>query len=135
MLAVALDLHEIEEFHFWVLSQQPADKFEWSSDDHAGTRPPDKKPVNEKILAFGQALAGGKAAAQVRSDVWEYGKVRGAKQVFQANKFDQDTGEFIETVWIDEKGNEVDTTGFIPVESHHKEAQVKASSVFENLRA
>ena len=135
MLAVSLDLQELEEFHFWILSQQDPKKFQWSSDDHAGTKTPDKKPVNDQILAFGQALAGGNAAAQVRSDVWEYGKVRGARQVFQANKFDQDTGKFVGVVWIDEGGNEVDIAGFVPVESHHEEARAKASSVFENLRA
>jgi hypothetical protein len=135
MLAVALDLQELEEYHFWILSQQDPKKFQWSSSDHAGTQPLDKKPVNEQILAFGQALAGGNAAAQVRSDIWEYGKVRGAGQVFEAMKWDEVTGQQIGIVYIDQDGAEVDVSGYVLVKSNHEEARAKASSVFENLRA
>ena len=39
LTAVALDADELEDYHWWVNSQQDPKKFKWSSPDKAGTDP------------------------------------------------------------------------------------------------
>jgi len=71
-----------------------------------------------------------------KSDIWEYGKAIGMKKVTKANKWEeQGDGSYkmIGEVWVDENGEEVDTTGFHVVESQSGEAQAYARSVAERL--
>ena len=128
-LAVALDLDEIEDYKAFIFAGGEGKKFKWSSSDHGGLRP-HGDIGKEMIREFG-------GANSKPSDVWQYGKIRGLKSVTKAFKWEQqpDGGhKMIGEVWVDENGVEVDTTGFIVVESTGGEAKAFARSVAERLQ-
>jgi len=130
-LAVALDLEEIADYKAYVYAQGDPKKFPWSSSDHAGTRKA-RNLAEEIITGFSN-----KDIGQHRpGDVWKYGEKAGWKSVTKANKWEQQPdGQYKMTgeVWVDENGDEVDTTGFHVVESQSGEAKAFARSVAEKL--
>ena len=56
LLAIALDAEELEEYRWWVNSNQDPKKFKWSSPDKAGTEP--LEPLEVLVKRY-QAFAGG----------------------------------------------------------------------------
>ncbi len=126
-LAVSLDLEEIEQYRLHWSSGGKLKDFKWASPDHAGTRP---GGVGAGLLEFAKAMSGGKL---VKKDVWEYAKATGKQVVYEMAEWDKDTGKFIRKVYVDKDGKEVDTTGYVVVESHHPEAQEEAERVVSAL--
>lgn len=96
-LAIALDLEELDSYRFWVLAQQDPKKFQWVSEDKAGTVSPDR--VGEKIVAFAQDRF---KAAPIKGDIWTLARQRGMKPVYRIEKEDGSV------VFVDEHGDKVD---------------------------
>jgi hypothetical protein len=67
MIAVALDKQELEDYHWWINSQQDPSKFKWSSPDKAGTEPiPDlASTIKRAQVAFGKSTIGPERMARI----------------------------------------------------------------------
>lgn len=129
-LAVALDLEEIDQFHFWVLAQQDPKKFQWSSPDHAGTRP---GGAAQSLMEFAGALSGRDPGKLKKRDPWEYGKATGLSVVYKMAELDSDTGKLIRYIYVDENGDRVSTDGYVVLPTKHPEAIEKAESVIGSM--
>lgn len=129
-LSVALDLREQDEYKSYLLAGGDPKKFKWSSPDHAGTR--------EEITLADKLAHGAKGLSRTeKRDIWEYGRLRGFQTIVRAERWEEgengEKGKFLEYVWVDENGQEVDTSGYQVIETHHEGAKVVAQMVRERL--
>ena len=119
---MALDLHEQDDFRFWVLAQQDPKKFSWASPDRAGT----VTDASQQVMAYAKELG----ALPVKGDIWTYAKAVGMVPVYKVKVFDEDTGKFLRYDYVDESGKFVDTTGRNIIESKHRGAKDAATKFF-----
>ena len=131
-LAVALDLDELDTYQRYVFAGGEPKKFKWATSDHAGTRP--EGDIANEIV---RGITKGKNISDLKKkDVWEYGQVAGFTKVTKANKWEeQPDGSYkmVGEVWVNEKGEEIDTSGYAIVESESEGAVAFAKSVAERL--
>ena len=97
-LAISLDLEEREQYNIWVMSGQDPKKFNWASDDRAGTAPRLADPsLGRKIVAFAVEKL---QATPIRGDIWTLAKARGMRPVFRIETPDGYR-------YVDDQGNPV----------------------------
>jgi hypothetical protein len=67
--------------------------------------------------------------ARAKRSAWEFANATGKQIVFEAMKWDSETGKPIGKVYVDQDGNEVDPGKLVFVPMHHPDA-VKLSQDF-----
>lgn len=72
---------------------------------------------------------------EMKRDPWEFGRTTGKQQVFQMARCDADTGAFIEYVYVDAEGNEVDISGYTVVPTTHPEAVKESERVSTMMKS
>lgn len=132
-LSVSLDMNEQDDYRAYISAGGDPKKFKWSSSDHAGMKP--KSTVMEQIL---DGVKAGGFAARGKRDIWEYGEAIGLKTITKAEKWAEperpgEKGKFLGHVWVDDSGNEVDTSGYIIIETEHEGAKAFSKRVRERL--
>lgn len=126
-LAVSLDLQEVEDYKIWCITHDPK-KFPWSSADHAGTQP----DVTQRTIDWAQRIRG---YGRVQRSAWEFAKATDKQIVYEAMKWDKDTGKPIGKVYVDRDGKEVDLGGRVFVPLVHPDAQKEAQEFFKRRAA
>lgn len=117
---MALDLEELDTYRFWVLAQQDPKKFQWTSEDKAGTLSPDR--VGERILAFAQQ---GLKAAPIKGDIWDLARQRGMEPVYRIERED---GSML---FVNESGEKVDPpSGIAFIQSKALKEDKKDKQIF-----
>lgn len=130
---MALDLREQDDYRAYIAAGGEPKKFKWASSDHAGMN--SGESVAETIIREVQRRKGFSSG---KRDVWEYGEVVGFKKITKAEKWQEPDkpggkGVFLGHVWVDEEGKEVDTSGYVIIESQHGEAKAFSKKVRERL--